>query len=188
MNLIDIREYEVQVANLKYFAKQEQDNMKIIKDTYTEFVEAYTEFILSNREHFDFESSWSVDEENKHTKIPYYGKVDLGKNQISIFPEAFKKWCSENNFVINQVLESLFDNGKLSINKGRERYKDKNVKFEGVNKKCYQIINIFDKDIEIVYENVKPDRVQPEQAPVVENIEIQPETLFDNNIDDEIPF
>jgi uncharacterized protein (DUF927 family) len=178
MNLIDTREYEIQVANLKYFAKQEQDNMKIIKDTYTEFVEAYTEFILSNREHFDFESSWNAGEENKHLKIPYYGKVDLEKNQISIFPEAFKKWCSENNFVINQVLESLFDNGKLSINKGRERYKDKNVKFDGVNKKCYQIINIFDKTIDVVYKNVKLDRVQPEQAPV-----------FDNNIDDDkMPF
>ena len=185
MGLIPVREYEVQIANLKYFAKQEQENMKSIKDTYTEFTEAFTSYIMSNREHFDFESSYSNDNISNKTR---YGKVNLIKNIISVDKISFRNWCSENNFVINQVLEVLDDNNKLVVAKGRGKSRDKQVKFDGKAIWCYQFTKLFDDYIELVYENLKPERVEEviSPAPVVEDL--QPETLFDDISDEIIPF
>ena len=179
MKLVNQYEYDVQLANLKHFAAVEANHMNIIKDTYTEFKDKYTEFIMANREHFDFVSSWSVEEENLHTKTPYYGKVDLGKNTISLFKQEFQKWCSENNFVKDQVLETLQDNNSLNVNRGRENYKDCVVRF-GKPIKCYQFTNLFDQDIEIVYENLKPkEEPKSEPEPEPKKDDIQNESLFD---------
>lgn len=179
MNKIDKYNYEMQIVNLKQFAEQEQSNMDNIQDTYTEFKEAYTEFILSNREHFDFVSSWSVEDENVHTKTPFYGKVDLGNNTISVFKNEFKRWCMEHHFVIGQVLESLEDNKNLSYSSKR-KYKDKQIKFNGKPLWCYQFEKLFEDDIEIIYENLKP-KMEDENTDIEEEpkTDEQKESLFD---------
>lgn len=194
MQLITPYEYDIQVANLKEFASSESDKLKTIKDTYTEFKDTYTEFIFANREHFDFISSWSK-EDNEHTKTPYYGKVDLEKNTISVFKKEFQRWCSDHSFVKDQVLETLEDKKNLSVGKNRDRYRDKSVKISGKTLWCYQFERLFDNDVEIVYENLKPkeEPVKKVEEIVEQDLPIQKETLFDvaqNPISDkdEIPF
>lgn len=167
MNLVNEYEYDMQVANLKYFAAVESNHMNIIKDTFTEFKDKYTEFIFTNKEHFDFVSSWQSDD-SIHTKTPYYGRIDLEKNTISVFKQEFQKWCSENNFVKDQVLETLQDKNSLSVNKGRENYKDYVVRF-AKPMKCYQFINLFEKDIEL------PEHLQPKKAN--ETLTVEPEPI-----------
>jgi len=155
MDLVTEHEYDIQLANLKYFAKIESSNMKIIKDTYTEFKERYTEFIMANREHFDFVSTFSTVGENLHSKTPFYGKINLEKNTISVFKNEFQKWCGDNNFVKDQVLETLYEKKSLNVNKGRENYKDVAVRFDKTIK-VYQFTNLFEDEVEIIYENLKP--------------------------------
>lgn len=179
MKLINTYEYDMQVANLKHFATLEAEKLIIIKDTFTEFKEAYTEFIVSNSEHFDFMTDMGYLTE--HTKTPFYGKVDLGQNVISIFPKLFQSWCIEHNFVKDQVIETLEDNKKLEFNPKRGSSKDKQVRFRNKPMWCYQFTGLFDthQDIPVVFETVLTYK-EPQAQAVERNLL--------NTDSDEIPF
>lgn len=192
MELLNSYEYETQITNLKYFAKQESSKLSIIKDTFTEFKESYTEFIFSNKEHFDFISPYESD--TSYSKDPYLGKVDLSNNLVTVFKNSFKTWCHDNNFVKDQVLETLDDKKHLNINKGRENYRDIAVKFGDKNHKkvvkCYQFARLLEvdpDDIEVVFEKVAEtaETLTTEAAVKVVNNE----SLFSSKeTEDEIPF
>jgi len=185
MKLIDTYQYDIQVANLKHFAKLESEKLTIIKDTFTEFKEAYTEFVLSNSEYFDFVNDLGYID--VHTKTPFYGKVDLQANTVSVFKKLFQNWCIEHNFVKDQVLETLDDNKNITIAKGRENYRDSVTRFAGKPMKCYQFIRLFEKstaDIPTTYETISKDK--PVSAPAPEPVVEEPANLL--NQTDEIPF
>lgn len=201
MEFISDHAYDIQVANLKELARVEAEKVEMIKDIKSEFREKFTEFIFANREHFDFISTWS-NTGNTHERTPFYGRVNLEKNTITVFKNEFKKWCHENNFVCDQVLETLDKSKNLSISKNREKYRDKMVRFDGTDAKrtvwCYEFEHLFDTDIEIVYENLKEkeepttieDQKAVEESPAPKE-EIQDNSLFDTpqgSNDDPIPF
>lgn len=200
MEFISGYAYDIQVANLKELARVEAENIEMIKDIKSEFTEKFTEFIFANREHFDFITTWS-NSGNIHLKTPFYGKVNLEKNTITVFKNEFKKWCHENNFVCDQVLETLDKNKKLSVSKGREKYRDKMVRFDGTDAKrtvwCYEFEHLFNTEIEIIYENLKekqePTSIEDkkiEESPASKE-KIQDNSLFDTpkgSSEDPIPF
>ena len=179
MKLLNEHLYETQISNLKYFASLEARKIEEIKDIYTEFKEKYTEFIVSNRGCFDFKTEFGI---NEHIKDPFMGVVNMTTNKISVFKNSFSEWCLENGFVKEQILETLESKMKIEVAKDREKYRDKNMKFNGKVIKIYRFTGLFDNDIEIKYETIKENPTYTEvQATISE-----PSLMDEDN--GEIPF
>lgn len=167
MKLINDKQLEKQIKFLVEFATETKNQYEKIKDVYGEFKDTFTEFIITNLSSFDYLKNggtmW-----REHDKEPFLGKVDFDSNEINIFPKEFEKWCVNNGFVKQQVLEALNKKQKLYMNKGREKYFDKNVRIDGKQIKCHQIKGLFENDIEIVFEDAAKEVTKKEDpTPVV---------------------
>lgn len=184
IGLINQYAYDMQLANLKLFATQEEQRAVNIKDTYTEFKDSFTQYIMANLSHFDIVNEFG--NINDCEKEPRYGRVNMLTNEISIFTVTLQTWCHENAFVKNQVLEAVEEKGKLSANKGRH---DKTVSFGQSKIKCFQFVGLFEKDlekIETVYETISQATQKPQNIDIPAPID---PSLFDNQAEtDEIPF
>lgn len=188
MGLISQYAYNIQIANLIELARVEAEKVEMIKDIKSEFKEKFTEYIFANRENFDFVTAYSSSG-IIHTKTPFMGRVNLEKNNIVVFKNEFKKWCYDNNFVADQILETLEKSKNLSISKGREKYKDKMARFDSTDAKrtvwCYEFERLFSTDIETVYETQKEQEDQTKSIKVEETQipqeKIQ-ESLFDTTL------
>jgi len=188
MEFIEKSEYKLQLLFLEEFALNEEEKINKIKDIYSEFKDAITEFVVSNKEHFTIlngNNDGYQSQDIHHSKIPHYGSVDFVSNKISILPNLFKQWCLDNNFVASQVIETVDSNGALD--KDKDLRLTRKISIEGNRIRAYIFVGMFDTTIDIseipvVYETIPKNETY---APTPD-IDINPSLIDGQN--EEIPF
>ena len=172
MKFIENSEYKLQLLFLEEFALNEEEKIDKIKDIYSEFKDAISEFVVSNKEHFTIlngNNDGYQSQDIHHSKIPHYGSVDFRDNKISILPNLFKQWCLDNNFVASQVIETLDANNALK--KDKDNRLTSKISIEGQRIRAHVFMGMFDttvdiSEIPVVYENIQTNETY---APAVEN-------------------